>query len=211
MLCMFSVSWDVTNLMMMVQGTKKTLILQEMPEDGVKVLSYKEYMATCDVALFIYDSSVEHSWKRTKELLVEVARQGEVVMGCHAFLLQPRMTWIHVSQEMGIEPPIRVSMKVGDSKNLFHRIVRAAEHPHLNILETEVEKSRKRYCHLVNNSLMFVSGSAVTIVGLAAYRAYATRRNSKCQERKLCLAVNFKRVVGLWPLINYILLALRSP
>ncbi|KAJ0087867.1 hypothetical protein Patl1_32904 [Pistacia atlantica] len=165
-LCMFSVSWDVTNLMMMVQGTKKTLILQEMPEDGVKVLSYKEYMATCDVALFVYDSSVEHSWKRTKELLVEVARQGEVSgHGVPCLLIAAKddldPCQITVSQEVGIEPPIR--------------------------------------------------GLPLTIVGLAAYQAYATWRNSKCQERKLCLAVNFKRVVGLWPLINCILLALRSP
>lgn len=29
-------------------------------------------------ALFVISSSVEYSWKRTKELLVEVARQGEV-------------------------------------------------------------------------------------------------------------------------------------
>ncbi|XP_031252098.1 mitochondrial Rho GTPase 2-like isoform X2 [Pistacia vera] len=171
-------------------GTKKTLILQEIPEDGVKeVLSYEEYMATCDVALFVYDSSVEHSWKRTKELLVEVARQGEVSgRGVPCLLiaakddLDPCQITVQdsamVSQEMGIKPPIRVSMIVGDSKIFFRRIVRAAEHPHLNIPETEVGKGRKRYRHLVNNSLMFVSGSAVTIVGLAAYRAYAARRNS---------------------------------
>ncbi|XP_031252100.1 mitochondrial Rho GTPase 1-like isoform X4 [Pistacia vera] len=172
------------------EGTKKTLILQEIPEDGVKeVLSYEEYMATCDVALFVYDSSVEHSWKRTKELLVEVARQGEVSgRGVPCLLiaakddLDPCQITVQdsamVSQEMGIKPPIRVSMIVGDSKIFFRRIVRAAEHPHLNIPETEVGKGRKRYRHLVNNSLMFVSGSAVTIVGLAAYRAYAARRNS---------------------------------
>ncbi|KAJ0028517.1 hypothetical protein Pint_36356 [Pistacia integerrima] len=178
------------NVVDQLGGTKKTLILQEIPEDGVKeVLSYEEYMATCDVALFVYDSSVEHSWKRTKELLEEVARQGEVSgHGVPCLLiaakddLDPCQTTVQdsamVSQEMGIKPPIRVSMKVRDSKNLFSRIVRAAEHPHLNIPETEVEKGRKRYRHLVNNSLMFVSGSAVTIVGLAAYRAYAARRNS---------------------------------
>ncbi|XP_031263772.1 mitochondrial Rho GTPase 2 isoform X2 [Pistacia vera] len=179
------------NVVDQLGGTKKTLILQEIPEDGVKkVLSSKEYMATCDVALFVYDSSVEHSWKRTKELLVEVARQGEISgHGVPCLLiaakddLDPCRITVQdsamVSQEMGIEPPIHLSMKVRDSNNIFSRIVRAAEHPHLNIPETEVGKSRKRYRHLVNSSLMFVSvGAAVTIVGLAAYRAYAARRNA---------------------------------
>ncbi|KAJ0027754.1 hypothetical protein Pint_36210 [Pistacia integerrima] len=178
------------NVVDQLGGTKKTLILQEIPEDGVKeVFSYKAYMATCDVALFVYDSSVEHSWERTEELLVEVARQGEVSgHGVPCLLiaakddLDPCQITVQdsamVSQEMGIEPPIHVSMKVGDSKNLFSRIVRAAEHPRLNIPETEVGKGRKRYRHHVNNSLMFVSGSAVTIAGLAAYRAYAASRIS---------------------------------
>ncbi|KAJ0089068.1 hypothetical protein Patl1_32769 [Pistacia atlantica] len=83
--------------------------------------------------------SVEHSWERTKELLVEVARQGEVSghgVPCLVIAakddLDPCQITVQdsamVSQEMGIGPPIRVSMKVGDSKNLFGRIVRAAEY-----------------------------------------------------------------------------------
>ncbi|KAJ0054408.1 hypothetical protein Pint_03339 [Pistacia integerrima] len=191
------------NVVDQLGGTKKTLILQEIPEDGVKkVLSSKEYMATCDVALFVYDSGfIASSLPPVTQLPVHHGKGKSAVMGCHAFLLQPRMTWIHVesqykiqqwyrtifgyldymqvSQEMGIEPPIHLSMKVRDSNNIFSRIVRAAEHPHLNIPETEIGKSRKRYRHLVNSSLMFVSvGAAVTIVGLAAYRAYAARRNA---------------------------------
>ncbi|KAI3861220.1 hypothetical protein MKX03_016642 [Papaver bracteatum] len=48
-------------------GNKKTLILREIPEDGVKrLLSRKESLADCDVAIFVYDSSDEKSWKRAK-------------------------------------------------------------------------------------------------------------------------------------------------
>jgi hypothetical protein len=37
-------------------GTKKTLILREIPEDGVgKLLSDKESLAACDVAVFVHD------------------------------------------------------------------------------------------------------------------------------------------------------------
>ncbi|KAJ0089407.1 hypothetical protein Patl1_32953 [Pistacia atlantica] len=151
------------NVVDQLGGTKKTLILQEIPEDGVtEVLSYKVYMATCDVALFVYDSSVEHSW--------DVARQGEVsghgvpclliaakddLDACQITLKDSAM----VSQEMGIEPPIHISMKVGDSNNLFSRVVRAAKHPHLNIPETQVGKSKKQYTAiLLTTHLCFFLG-----------------------------------------------------
>ncbi|KAL0371318.1 UNVERIFIED_CONTAM: Mitochondrial Rho GTPase 1 [Sesamum angustifolium] len=40
-----------------IRGNKKTLILLEVPEDGVKkLLSNKESLAACDVAVFVYDS-----------------------------------------------------------------------------------------------------------------------------------------------------------
>lgn len=44
--------------LLQLQGVKKTLILQEIPEDGVKkLLSNKESLAACDVAVFVYDRS----------------------------------------------------------------------------------------------------------------------------------------------------------
>ncbi|OMP05018.1 mitochondrial Rho GTPase 1-like protein [Corchorus capsularis] len=80
---------------------------------------------------------------------------------------------------MGIEAPIPISSKLGDFNNIFRRIVNAAEHPHLSIPETEAGRSRKQYHRLINRSLMVVSvGAAVAIVGLAAYRVYATRKNA---------------------------------
>lgn len=39
----------------MLQG-KKTLILREIPEEGVsKLLSKKDSLAACDIAVFVYD------------------------------------------------------------------------------------------------------------------------------------------------------------
>ncbi|KAF9586967.1 hypothetical protein IFM89_039839 [Coptis chinensis] len=59
-------------------GTRKILILRQIPEDGTrKLLSNKESLAPCDVAIFVHDSSDEKSWKRAIELLVEVAGHGE--------------------------------------------------------------------------------------------------------------------------------------
>ncbi|KAJ6931105.1 hypothetical protein NC652_014570 [Populus alba x Populus x berolinensis] len=66
------------NVVDQLGGNKKTLILREIPEDGVKkFLSNKESLSSSDVAVFVYDSSDEYSWKRSNELLVEVARHGE--------------------------------------------------------------------------------------------------------------------------------------
>ncbi|KAL0435748.1 UNVERIFIED_CONTAM: Mitochondrial Rho GTPase 1 [Sesamum radiatum] len=80
---------------------------------------------------------------------------------------------------MGIDAPIPVSVKERDLNDVFSRIVNAAEHPHLSVPETELGRSQKRYRQLVNRALMCISvGAAATFVGLAAYRAYAARKNA---------------------------------
>ncbi|KAK4779336.1 hypothetical protein SAY86_006864 [Trapa natans] len=172
-------------------GTRRILVLREIPEDKARnLLSSKESLAACDIAIFVHDSSDEPSWKRATELLVEVASHGEVTgfeVPCLIIAakddLDPFPMAIQdstrVSQDMGIEAPIPISMRLGDFNNVYRRIVSAAEHPHLSIPETEIGRSRKQYHKLVNRSLMFVSvGAAVAIVGLAAYRVYAARKNS---------------------------------
>uniref|UniRef100_A0A2P2IU39 Mitochondrial Rho GTPase 1-like n=1 Tax=Rhizophora mucronata TaxID=61149 RepID=A0A2P2IU39_RHIMU len=64
-----------------------------------------------------------------------------------------------VTQDMGMEASIPISSKMGDTNNVFRKIVYAAEHPHLSIPETESAKSRKQYHRLINRTLMFVSGT----------------------------------------------------
>ncbi|XP_077241698.1 mitochondrial Rho GTPase 1-like [Tasmannia lanceolata] len=174
-----------------LETPKKTLIMREVPEDGVKdLLSNKESLATCDIAVFVYDSSDENSWRKTKDLLMDVATHGENTGFEVPCLIVPTKDDLdpspmalqdstRVSQDMGIEAPITVSMKLGDFNNVFHRIIKAAQHPHLSIPETEAGRNRKQYRRLVNQSLMFVSvGAAVAIVGLAAYKVYATRKSA---------------------------------
>ncbi|KAL9450499.1 hypothetical protein AB3S75_012268 [Citrus x aurantiifolia] len=172
-------------------GTKKTVVLREIPEEAVaKLLSNKDSLAACDIAVFVHDSSDESSWKRATELLVEVASYGEDTgfevpclivaakddLDSFAMAIQDST---RVSQDMGIEAPIPVSSKLGDFNIIFRRVVQAAEHPHLSIPETEAGRTRKQYHRLINRSLMIVSvGAAVTIVGLAAYRVYLARKNS---------------------------------
>lgn len=62
---------------------------------------------------------------------------------------------------MGIEAPIPISMKLGETNNVFRRIVSTAERPHLSIPETEAGRSRKQYHRLINRSLMFFSGASM--------------------------------------------------
>ncbi|XP_010244210.1 PREDICTED: mitochondrial Rho GTPase 1-like [Nelumbo nucifera] len=179
------------NVVDQLGGGKKTLILREIPEDGVKtLLSNKESLAACDIAIFVHDSSDESSWRKATELLLEVASHGEdsgFEVPCLIVAakddLDPYPLAIQdstrVSQDMGIDAPIPVSMKLGDFNSIFRRIISAAEHPNLSIPETEAGRNRKHYHQLVNRSLMFVSvGAAVAIVGLAAYRVYAARKSA---------------------------------
>ncbi|OAY49770.2 hypothetical protein MANES_05G075900v8 [Manihot esculenta] len=172
-------------------GNKKTLVLQEIPEDGaMKVLSHRESLAAYDVAIFVYDSSNEYSWKRSCEVLVEVARRGEESgYGVPCLLIAAKddldpypmalQDSLAVCEELGIEAPIPVSVKLGETNNVFCRILSAAERPHLSIPETEAGRRRKYFRQLVNHSLLFVSvGAAFTVVGVAAFRAYNARKNS---------------------------------
>ncbi|XVF41940.1 hypothetical protein PTKIN_Ptkin01aG0321100 [Pterospermum kingtungense] len=172
-------------------GIKKTLVLRETPEDGVaNLLSSNDSLAACDMAVFLYDSSDESSWKRASELLMDVAGHGEDTgyeVPCLIVAAKDDLDSFpmaiqdstRVSQDMGIEAPIPISAKLSDFSSIFRRIVNAAEHPHLSIPETEAGRSRKQYHRLINRSLMFVSvGAAVAIVGLAAYRVYAARKNA---------------------------------
>ncbi|KAK9691887.1 hypothetical protein RND81_09G226400 [Saponaria officinalis] len=172
-------------------GSQKFLVLREIPEAKLKsLLSDKESLAACDVALFVYDSTDESSFKKTSELLVEVAGHGEdtgyevpsLIVSAkddrdsYATSIQDST---RLSQDMGIDAPVPISARLGDFSDIFRKIITSAEHPHLSIPETEAGRSRKQYHRLVNRSLMTVSvGAAVAIAGLTAYRVYAARRNS---------------------------------
>lgn len=183
--------WYVVNVVNLAAGTRKTLVLREVPEDEVNnLLSDKKSLAACDVAVFVYDSSDENSLKRASELLKDVARQGEESgFGVPCLFIAAKddldsysngiKDSAKICQDMGIDAPVHVSVKERDLNNLFQRIVHAAERPHLNIPETEIGQNRKLYRHFVNRSLMFVSvAAAVAVVGLAAYRSYAAKKNT---------------------------------
>ena len=65
---------------------------------------------------------------------------------------------IQVCQDLGMEAPISVSMKLGDICNIYRRIVDAAQRPHMSIPITEAGKSYQNYKRIVNRSLVVLSG-----------------------------------------------------
>lgn len=179
------------NIVEQIGGSKKILVLREIPKDSVsKLLEKKDALACCDVAAFIYDSSDELSWKQTANLLLDVAAHGENTafavpcllvaakddLGAHAAEVTDSA---RVCQDMGVEAPVSVSMKLGDIGNIYRRIVDAAQRPHLSIPVTEAGKSYQHYKRIMNRSLVFLSvGAAVVVVGIAAYRVYSVRRHT---------------------------------
>ncbi|KAF6147768.1 hypothetical protein GIB67_006741, partial [Kingdonia uniflora] len=146
-LVQFNLSYNF-QYFLVLQGIRKTLVLREIPEDEVgHSISNKEFLAACDVAIFVHDSS-EKSWNKATNLLIEVASHAKdsgLEVPCLIVTakddLDPygralkKLTW--ASRQMGLHAAIPVSSKLGDLNNLFDTIVSTAEQPHLSIPVTE--------------------------------------------------------------------------
>ncbi|XP_052731377.1 mitochondrial Rho GTPase 2 isoform X2 [Vigna angularis] len=170
--------------------TRKILILREIPEDRLpELLSNQDFLAACDVAVFVYDSSDEYSWKKSRDLLDKVVKNGEltgyrtpclVIAAKDDLSPLPRavLDSFKVSQELGIKAPVHVSMKLGDSSNVYNKIINAAENPHLSIPETEISRRKKQH-HQFHRSLIFaLVGAAMAVAGLTACRVRAAKKNA---------------------------------
>lgn len=179
------------NVVDISRENRKYLVLKEIPEGEVaSLVADKESLASCDIAVFVHDRSDESSWRVSYDLLVQIAGHGENTgyeVPCLIVAakddLDPFALAIQestrVSQDMGVEAPIPISVKLGDFNSLFRRIVTAAEHPHLSIPETEAGKTRKQINKILSRSLLCVSvGTAVAVVGIGAYRIYAARKSA---------------------------------
>lgn len=179
------------NVVDISRENRKYLVLKEIPDGEVaRLVADKESLASCDIAVFVHDRSDESSWRASYDLLVQIAGHGENTgyeVPCLIVAakddLDPFALAIQdstrVSQDMGVEAPIPISVKLGDFNSLFRRIVTAAEHPHLSIPETEAGKTRKQINKIVSRSLLCVSvGTAIAVVGIGAYRVYAARKSA---------------------------------
>ncbi|CAJ1969275.1 unnamed protein product [Sphenostylis stenocarpa] len=137
-----------------------------------------------------WKNSDEYSWKKSRDLLEKVVRQGELTGYRTPCLLIaakddlspfPRavLDSVKVTQELGIKAPVHVSMKLGDSSNVYNKIVNAAEHPHLSIPETEISRRKKRHHQLLHHTLIFaLVGAAMAVTGLTACRVRGVKKNA---------------------------------
>ncbi|AES96221.2 Rho GTPase [Medicago truncatula] len=179
------------NIVDISRENKKYLVLREISEGGVtKLLANKKSLASCDIAIFVYDRSDESSWKASYELLLKIVRHGEDTgfqVPClmvaakddkdsFTMVIEEETT---VSQDMEVDAPIPISVKLGNFNNVFHRIVSAAEPPHLSIPETEAGKTHKPFHTVIDRSLKFVSAVvAVAFVVVVARKNVAARKNA---------------------------------
>ncbi|KAH7510898.1 hypothetical protein FEM48_ZijujUnG0073200 [Ziziphus jujuba var. spinosa] len=131
------------------EETKKTLVLREIPEDGVKtLLSTKTSLAGCDIAAFVHDSSDGLSWERATQLLVDVVGHGEdtgyevpcliiaAKVDLESFPLAIEQ-YERVTNAMGMQAPISVSLKASNINDIFMKILRAARYPRLNSVKVK--------------------------------------------------------------------------
>ncbi|KAK8942015.1 hypothetical protein KSP40_PGU015032 [Platanthera guangdongensis] len=80
------------------RGTKKTLVMREIPEDSVKkLLSNKESLAAYDIVVFVRDNSDVNSFNKATEMLIQVATKGKIVVLRYlALLFLVKMILIHI-------------------------------------------------------------------------------------------------------------------
>eukprot|EP00897_Mesotaenium_endlicherianum_P008582 jgi/Mesen1/7752/ME000407S06972 len=172
---------------------KKVLVLHEVPEAHVAaLLSSPAQLGRCDVMLFAYDSSSEESWLRAKELLESVAAAAHGARcECPALLVAAKddlepddgssiADAAKVCADMGLEPAVPVSVRMGDTGELWHRLIGAALRPHLHIPEAATQRSNRQTRELVRQSLIITTvGTAVVVGAIIGYRIYLARRTSQ--------------------------------
>ncbi|GBG82922.1 hypothetical protein CBR_g36449 [Chara braunii] len=170
------------------KGTK-VLVMREIPDDRAKkVLEDVNEMAACDVAAFVYDTSSRTSSHRALELLEKLAEHGEAtwnevpaILVANKDDLDPDSVAIgataKVCLDMGLANPIPISLKLGDTANVFQQIIEVAMKPHLSIPITEKGKVHKRYKHMCTQAVYATAvGMTVLAAGYIVYRVYTSRK-----------------------------------
>ncbi|KAJ9541075.1 hypothetical protein OSB04_027581 [Centaurea solstitialis] len=158
---------------------KKTLILREIPEDAIEnLLIDQDALATCDIAVFVHDSSNKSSLIKATKLLAKVARHGEstgyevpcLVVAAKDDLNPYRNSLQDPTWIVQVWGHLCISAKVRDISYIFHIIVTAAEHPHLSIPEMNIGDQFQRLLH---RFLTVVSGNRSSTVGVVDNQLYS--------------------------------------
>ncbi|KAG5080100.1 hypothetical protein JHK86_004165 [Glycine max] len=146
--------------------TRKILILHEIPEDGLlQFLSNQDCLAACDVAVFC--GTYESSWKKSRDLLEKVVRQGE--------LTGYRTPCLLIAAKDDLAPFPRTvldSVKVTQALGVFTT-------PSFEHSRTQTAQRKKQHHQLLHHSLIFaLVGAAMAVAGLTACRVRAVKKNT---------------------------------
>ncbi|CAI5513477.1 unnamed protein product [Closterium sp. Naga37s-1] len=168
------------------------LVLREVHPDALpRLLARPDWLAACDVAAFVYDSSSQGSWEKAVGMLQEVAGRAEAsecempaVLVAAKNDLEPHPAIFTQSAqlctEMGVAAPVPVSSLLHDVNELWTRLTDAARKPHVGIPETSASRSSKalRKRLLYRSVSVALVGTAVAVVLVVGFRIYAARRSS---------------------------------
>ncbi|GJP55606.1 hypothetical protein CLOM_g14555 [Closterium sp. NIES-68] len=175
-----------------VASSSTVLVLREVHPDALpRLLAEPNWLAACDVAAFVYDSSSQGSWEKAVGMLQEVAGRAEAtesempaVLVAAKNDLEPHPAIFTQSAqlctEMGVAAPVPVSSLLHDVNELWVRLADAARKPHVGIPETSASRSSKalRRRLLYRSVSVALVGTAVAVVLVVGFRIYAARRSS---------------------------------
>ncbi|CAI7930886.1 unnamed protein product [Closterium sp. NIES-54] len=173
-------------------SSSTVLVLREVHPDALpRLLARPDWLAACDVAAFVYDSSSQGSWEKAVGMLQEVAGRAEAtesempaVLVAAKNDLEPHPAIFTQSAqlctEMGVAAPVPVSSLLHDVNELWTRLTDAARKPHVGIPETSASRSSKalRKRLLYRSVSVALVGTAVAVVLVVGFRIYAARRSS---------------------------------
>mmetsp|Transcript_29221 Transcript_29221/g.93446 ORF Transcript_29221/g.93446 Transcript_29221/m.93446 type:complete len:249 (-) Transcript_29221:41-787(-) len=160
------------------EGEERVLVMQEVREEDIVKEIAVSAMASCDIAVFTFDSSSSASLVEAERLLIRVAgircdlpcvlvaakddlgMSSEIISQCG-----------ELCASFGLPEPLSVSIKVGDAAGVYSQLVGVALHPALAIPETrEQQRARQSQRMLQRLAAFTLVGTAVAVGGMALWR-----------------------------------------
>jgi Ras family protein T1 len=141
--------------------------------------SPKAFFASCDVAVFLFDSSSPESFREAHRQLQQVASASGDTLPC---LLVAAKDDLGMSQALleecgaacealAMPMPVAVSMRLGVNHCIYARVAEAAQKAHRHIPETDTLKTLREHQRTLR--LCLVAAGAGVVVVSVAYTLYS--------------------------------------
>ncbi|KAI5481376.1 hypothetical protein MNV49_004998 [Pseudohyphozyma bogoriensis] len=174
-------------------GGEKYLVLQEFGSAyESEVLKSSKKLAQADVLVFVYDSSDTNSFSYISNLRQQyalqdipsifVATKSDLDLAQQRHEVQPDT----YCRKLSLPVPIAVSIKDGQTADLFHTIVRVAIHPLPSIPGGADRNSNRLGTYLYNAAIV----GSVVAVGAVLYNKFAAAAMDMDQDEDLASVMN---------------------